>query len=599
MREGVWRSVWLWCTGWPKGDPKMDPIITRLFEDANDFQLIDGLFVAIDETSNDIPRPQQIVRTVWHAGGVIDNSGFEAFFQTDIRGEDAITAFEEFGAIESAEAVKKALTVFPNSEPPTEWHERQEFLGDLSEEQEQILHSAAITFYRDEKRRLRKLADYVRSHRESFKGLQAGWVAAEYLKHLNPWPAADASPREIALWVLGLRGHVRLPDSDGEVQFFNSLHYPLPEGEIVISEIGLSRHRRDTDKTLGHIVTLTSLRQTLVSVSFQETDFSLDVISHLAKLPALKSLDLSKTAVKDSDLVEFAKLQLQTFKLKDTSITDEGVKHLAAVPTLQELHLAGTGVSIRSVDHLSSVPHLEQVEWPGHLLTDDNVPQLIRLSGIKRLDACRAWITNSGLQQLAKLENLEVLQLESPDITSEGLVALNRLNKLKELVLWYTNVTDDGLKHLESATQLQKLNLNSTSIGDAGLKSISKLKNLTYLDLDSTKVTDDGIAELETLHKLETLSLYETAVGDVAMSTVGKLTNLRDLSLSNTQVTDEGFARLSNLTKLRELGFRETNVTDKSIPVISKFREIRRMYTSDLITPQGRKSLERALTHWR
>lgn len=580
-----------------EGTPHMDPVFSKLFSDANDFHLIDGLAVAIsDSEESDLCRPQKIVRTIWHADGIIGNGGFEACFYANLSCEDLLDALDRIGAHESATAVKQALSVFPNSNPPAEMGEREEFLTSLTSLQVQTLSSSATAFSRDQARRVAKLGDYVRSHKLSFSGLESGWVAQEYVEQLVPTPTADATPREIATWILSLGGHIRFSDLNGSNRYVNRVT-SLPGNEILISEIGLPTFRRDINETLSHITTLRALQNSLVSISFNELTISPNELLQLSKLPSLREVDLSETDVSDLDLALIAKLPLTSISLRDTKISDSGVAHLEALSSLEKLELSSTRVTTDCLDSLIQLPRLVEIEFPKSLLIDENMDRIVRLRQLTHLYAAGSELTDKGLAQIAKLENLESLTLDSCIVTDAGLVAVSKLSKLKHLQLRYTKTTDQGLRHLETLSSLKELDLNSTAVSDVGMASISQLTNLNALHLDSTQVTDSGMANLESLKGLEVLSLYETAVGDMGMASVAKLTNLVDLSISGTQVTDEGFAKLAALKNLRELGFRDTAVTNKSIPVILEFSQLRRFHTSDFFTSEEIKTLKQALDH--
>ena len=577
----------------------MDSTLAVLFDGSDDLQLVDAIAVAIPEPlSESSPEPQRVLSCVWHASGVIGNGGFEALFQADIDSAWVVKNLKAIGAHDSADAVVRALEVFPNSTPPSDWIERGEFIDGLGGDQEKMLQAAASEFFHDEKPRLARLGEYARSNSDSFKGLKAGWVAKDYVESLKSFPNLDSSSREVAEWIIGMVGHVRLPDLDGRVQFFNSTYKPLPTTEIVISEIGFPRHRSDTPTTLEHVSKLSAIQDSLDSVSFAGCDFSSDFVTHLTKLPQLRTLDLSETNTVDADLNGISKLTLTTISLSSTSISNESVEQLALIPTLQTVNLGRTKVSIDCIDHLRLLSNLTELELPQTLLTDANIPRLALLDSLKSLDLASGNVTILGLAHLRDMKNLESLVLDSCPITDAGLVSLAGMDNLKQLQLRYTEVTDVGLTHLESHSQLETLDLNSTKITDAGLASLSKLKNLETLELDSTKITDHGIRHLRSLQKLKSLSLFETAVGDLGMETIGKLTTLTDLGLSETQVTDSGISKLSGLQDLRRLSFIGTEVTDESIPTLSGFTEMWDMHTSGHISIEGKKKLKQTLKHW-
>lgn len=131
-----------------------------------------------------------------------------------------------------------------------------------------------------------------------------------------------------------------------------------------------------------------------------------------------------------------------------TKMTDAGLKELASLKSLQELHLAGTQV------------------------------------------------TDVGLKELAGWKNLRTLDLRWTKVTSTGLKELSGLHNIQRLYLNHCNLTDDGVKELTALKSLQILNISASEVTDTGLSEVAALKNLQSLIMWGTKATPTGIAEL-------------------------------------------------------------------------------------------------------
>lgn len=98
------------------------------------FNLCDSFYLALEskyptiDVETVIPPWERTVLLVWGASGVIDNGGFEFLFEChfefDPIFENTVTSFNEIGCHQAAGLVTRALSIFPNSLPPLQPHER-------------------------------------------------------------------------------------------------------------------------------------------------------------------------------------------------------------------------------------------------------------------------------------------------------------------------------------------------------------------------------------------------------------------------------------------------------------------------------------------
>ena len=88
-----------------------------------------------------------------------------------------------------------------------------------------------------------------------------------------------------------------------------------------------------TDAVLADVAAIESIAELDLSASHGVTD---EGLRHLAKLPRLRVLNLSKTSITDRGLRVLRDLPaLESLSVSLTGITDEGAAHLAACPALR------------------------------------------------------------------------------------------------------------------------------------------------------------------------------------------------------------------------------------------------------------------------
>lgn len=132
-------------------------------------------FAGVEEDSDIsvFPRPRQVFIIIYTAQGIIDNGGFEYFFESDWPDTPPYSrfsdAYREIGASDVAEWIERATTLFGVPDPHLHRELRLEYLkqhcqGDSGEMVE--LGDRAI---RESARVFRLLAKYVRQHASEFQ----------------------------------------------------------------------------------------------------------------------------------------------------------------------------------------------------------------------------------------------------------------------------------------------------------------------------------------------------------------------------------------------------------------------------------------------
>ena len=206
----------------------------------------------------------------------------------------------------------------------------------------------------------------------------------------------------------------------------------------------------------------------------------------------------------------------------DTSITDDGMVHLARLINLQNLYMRKNS-RITDVSMIGQLTNLEYL--------DINNPTAVK-----------------GFNQLKNLHKLKILTIESTPLDDKNMEFLADLSELTEINFEGTQITGSGLVHLKSLKNLTKLNLKNTKVNQ-GIEYLKSLTNLKELDLEGTKISDSEMVHLQSLKNLEKLNLTGTKISDSGMVHLQSLTNLKEIHLDGTNITSAGMKNLKNLTK--------------------------------------------------
>jgi len=115
------------------------------------------------------------------------------------------------------------------------------------------------------------------------------------------------------------------------------------------------------------------------------------------------------------------------FHLRGRELTDEGLKHVAALKNVVVLNLRDTQITSAGLMHLKD------------------------LRKLRRLHLERTQVDDVGIGNLAGLSDLEYLNLYGTKITDKALNQLTGLKNLKQLYVWQTGVTEEGADKLRKA----------------------------------------------------------------------------------------------------------------------------------------------------
>nr|WP_315491662.1 DUF4375 domain-containing protein [uncultured Rhodoferax sp.] len=128
----------------------------------------------VEAASGDVfklPLPVQTVAVVQTAQGIIDNGGFEYFYESDFDGTPPysffVETFRRIGAEAAAQRLEASSRLFPFSEPHLHEEKRQRWLDTVKEDETHEFVVLSKKACGDESV-FAKLADYVERNRDAF-----------------------------------------------------------------------------------------------------------------------------------------------------------------------------------------------------------------------------------------------------------------------------------------------------------------------------------------------------------------------------------------------------------------------------------------------
>jgi hypothetical protein len=116
-----------------------------------------------------------------------------------------------------------------------------------------------------------------------------------------------------------------------------------------------------------------------------------------------------------------------------------------------DFHLGGTSLGNDGLAHLKALPKVVQLDLKDTQVTDEGLAHLAGIPTLAKLHLEKTKITDAGLVHLKDLGNLEYLNLYGTAVTDAGLEHLKGLTNLKKLYVWQTQVTDEGIAKLKEA----------------------------------------------------------------------------------------------------------------------------------------------------
>jgi hypothetical protein len=116
-----------------------------------------------------------------------------------------------------------------------------------------------------------------------------------------------------------------------------------------------------------------------------------------------------------------------------------------------DFHLGGTSLNDEGLAAVKALPKVVQLDLKDTQVTDAGLASLAGIATLNKLHLEKTKVSDAGLVHLKDLANLEYLNLYGTAVTDAGLEHLKNLKNLKKLYLWQSQVTDAGAAKLKEA----------------------------------------------------------------------------------------------------------------------------------------------------
>jgi beta-lactamase regulating signal transducer with metallopeptidase domain len=299
-------------------------------------------------------------------------------------------------------------------------------------------------------------------------------------------------------------------------------------------------------------------------------------LRYLKDFTKLEILEFGSTRFEDRNLGYLQNLDSLIALNLYVPVGDEGLKYLAALPSLRELALKYQRIGGYGLTYLGNIRSLEFLEIRGDgygNTTGGPTNSVLRhLESIPSLRSLTLYspmkITDTAAIHLKKLTNLEDLRFIKQGgvikITDKAMPYIGQMTNLRRLDLAPTMVTDNGMAELAGLTNLEYLELPASkatgrarhAITDASLAHAAKFRRLKSLFAGRGEFTDEGLSHISGLIRLESLvinSAAQSGATDVGISYLPQLQRLQTLNLTWGGLTNRGAAYLGNMKSLRTL----------------------------------------------
>lgn len=293
------------------------------------------------------------------------------------------------------------------------------------------------------------------------------------------------------------------------------------------------------------------------------------MVAGLKELKKLKNLSIVNSGITDAAVKTIAESFPSLVSLdlsKNTILTDESLKSIAALKNLETLSINYCGFGEFGMMDVASLPKLKSLDIRANMTVGNTgLDFLSKVPTLKVLKHRSPAVDDYGLETLTAASNLEALLMQDFNVTDAAGASLKKFEKLKELEIFRCQgFGSTGLLELKGMP-LTRLTLRDLpSVDDSGMEVFRELPTLKRLYLNELpSVTDAGLTSLLFLKELEVLDIWEVGITDKSLETITKLPNVKDISIRSTNISDAAVDSLLSMPKLESLTLKDNvSLTD-------------------------------------
>lgn len=226
---------------------------------------------------------------------------------------------------------------------------------------------------------------------------------------------------------------------------------------------------------------------------------------HLAEMPGLQTLDLSRTRITDQGL---------GYLRGATGLTDVNLAYAEKIgdpahavvkswKKLRKLNLRGTVIADETAASAASLPDLEVLDIADTLVGDVGMEALASAQKLRDLSIGNIRMSEAGFQSLRQFTTVTTLDISGKrhggpsNITANAVAAIASLKQVEVLKLGHLSFPAKSLPVLTAMPAVKHVELQfCPEITDESIEHLAAWKSLKEIDLHGTKMTPDGVAAL-------------------------------------------------------------------------------------------------------
>lgn len=267
-----------------------------------------------------------------------------------------------------------------------------------------------------------------------------------------------------------------------------------------------------------------------------------------------KHFDYLRTRPCDVTGTGFAYLKnsgVKILRIKDSKITDEGMKAISQVKTITSIYLQSSKITDKGIAYLKYLPALNYLYLFTPTFSEKSADEIAQIKTLVNFEIFSPQFNDNHLDQIAKLPNLQHLGLRGTDNGSEVGVKLSHIRNLHSLILNdLKQISPESLEALASK-QLVNLKMKDSKLSHEHFVALSKMKSLQWLDLGRVDISAEELKLFLVLPDLERLELDgPREISDEFIDVLSKF-KLENINLSQTSLKDGQLLRLQNMKTLK------------------------------------------------
>ncbi|MCE5230877.1 M48 family metalloprotease [bacterium] len=318
-------------------------------------------------------------------------------------------------------------------------------------------------------------------------------------------------------------------------------------------------------KGLKVLAEMPSLREVTVAIS----GLTQEGFDALRGLKSVKMLNLYYPKLSDAGMAGLVGMNGLSELNAYGKFNDQTLGHIAKLPALKRLSISGTAITDKGVDSIAGLTSLEHVDLNETSITDAAITRLSRMPSLREIGFDNANVTNAALDALSRMKSLKTVTMHDTLITSEAVASFRQAHP--ECAVYYQP------RRKQFSVQIKYLDTHTTDSTEAGRAGVEALINDTNGSVSPRVLTAGELEKLQALSKGGRLRIEPKRIVNI-------LDKDRAVAYRNTTRT-RNFDAATSKTITKELGDRvivSLDEDDKSGAIQLKQIEIMAPHVSEL-----------------